>query len=48
MTDDLSSPAAGKGRVRVVEGSSAIAPVSVAGPTGVSIAKDAAYGQTSS
>ncbi|WP_329047650.1 DUF4397 domain-containing protein [Amycolatopsis sp. NBC_01488] len=48
VTDDLSAPAAGRGRVRVVEGSAAIAPVSVAGPTGVSIAKDAAYGQTSS
>ncbi|WIY00023.1 DUF4397 domain-containing protein [Amycolatopsis mongoliensis] len=48
VTDDLSAPAAGKGRVRVVEGSAAIAPVSVAGPTGVSITKDATYGQTSS
>lgn len=48
VTDDLSAPAAGKGRIRVVEGSAAIAPVSVAGPTGVAFAKDAAYGQTSS
>jgi hypothetical protein len=47
VTDDLTAPAAGQGRVRVVEGSAAIAPVSVDGPQGVSIAKDAAYGQTS-
>ncbi|EOD69080.1 DUF4397 domain-containing protein [Amycolatopsis vancoresmycina] len=48
VTDDLTPPAAGKGRVRVVEGSAAIAPVTVAGPQGVTLAKDAAYGQTSS
>ncbi|MCR6482085.1 DUF4397 domain-containing protein [Amycolatopsis sp. OK19-0408] len=48
VTDDLTAPGAGKGRVRVVEGSAAITPVSVSGPTGVTIAKDAAYGQTSS
>jgi hypothetical protein len=48
VTDDLTPPAAGKGRVRVVEGSAAVAPVSVDGPQGVSIAKDAPYGQTSS
>ncbi|WP_439380487.1 DUF4397 domain-containing protein [Amycolatopsis lexingtonensis] len=48
VTDDLSAPAAGKGRVRVVEGSAAIAPVTVAGPQGVTLARDAAYGQTSS
>jgi hypothetical protein len=48
VTDDLTPPAAGKGRVRVVQGSAAIAPVTVAGPQGVTIAKDAAYGQTSS
>ncbi|MBE8524509.1 DUF4397 domain-containing protein [Amycolatopsis sp. H6(2020)] len=48
VTDDLTPPAAGKGRVRVVQGSAAIAPVTVAGPQGVTLAKDAAYGQTSS
>jgi len=48
VTDDLTPPAAGKGRVRVVEGSAAIAPVSVDGPQGVSLAKDAPYGRTSS
>ncbi|MET8846255.1 DUF4397 domain-containing protein [Amycolatopsis sp. NPDC004625] len=48
VTDDLTPPGAGKGRVRVVEGSAAIAPVTVAGPQGVTLAKDAAYGQTSS
>ncbi|MEU0796125.1 DUF4397 domain-containing protein [Amycolatopsis sp. NPDC005961] len=48
ITDDLTAPAAGKGRLRVVEGSAAIAPVSVQGPTGTAFAKDAAYGQTSS
>jgi hypothetical protein len=48
VTDDLTAPGAGKGRVRVVEGSAAIAPVSVEGPQGVSLAKDAPYGQTSS
>jgi hypothetical protein len=48
VTDDLTPPAAGKGRVRVVQGSAAIAPVTVAGPQGVTLAKDAAYGQISS
>ncbi|WP_103352951.1 DUF4397 domain-containing protein [Amycolatopsis sp. CA-128772] len=48
VTDDLTPPAAGHGRVRVVQGSAAIAPVTVAGPQGVTLAKDAAYGQTSS
>ncbi|MFI5589869.1 DUF4397 domain-containing protein [Amycolatopsis sp. NPDC051758] len=47
LTDDLTPPAAGKGRVRVVEGSAAITPVSVDGPQGVSLAKDAPYGLTS-
>ncbi|SEF22461.1 protein of unknown function [Amycolatopsis pretoriensis] len=46
VTDDLTAPAAGKGRVRIVEGSAAIAPVSVDGP-GVLLAKDAPYGFTS-
>ncbi|WP_290063224.1 DUF4397 domain-containing protein [Amycolatopsis solani] len=48
VTDDLTPPAAGRGRVRVVEGSAAIAPVTVAGPQGVTLAQNAAYGQTSS
>lgn len=48
ITDDLTPPAAGKGRVRVVEGSAAIAPVTVSAPQGVTLAKDATYGQTSS
>jgi hypothetical protein len=47
VKDDLTAPAAGKGRVRVVEGSAAIAPVSVAGPQGMSLVKDSAYGATS-
>jgi hypothetical protein len=47
VTDDLTAPGPGQGRVRVVEGSAAIAPVSVDGPQGMSIAKDAAYGMTS-
>jgi hypothetical protein len=47
VTDDLTPPGTGQGRVRVVEGSAAIAPVSVDGPQGLSIAKDAAYGMTS-
>jgi hypothetical protein len=47
VTDDLTPPGPGQGRVRVVEGSAAIAPVSVDGPQGLSIAKDAAYGMTS-
>ncbi len=46
VTDDLTAPAAGKGRLRIVEGSAAIAPVSVDGP-GVLLAKDAPYGFTS-
>jgi hypothetical protein len=47
VTDDLTPPGTGQGRVRVVEGSAAIAPVSVDGPQGLSIAKDATYGMTS-
>ncbi|WP_328454785.1 MULTISPECIES: DUF4397 domain-containing protein [unclassified Amycolatopsis] len=47
VTDDLTPPGPGQGRVRVVEGSAAIAPVSVDGPQGMAIAKDAAYGMTS-
>jgi hypothetical protein len=47
VTDDLTPPAAGRGRVRVVEGSAAITPVSVDGPQGVSVVKDAPYGRTS-
>jgi hypothetical protein len=46
VTDDLTTPGAGKGRLRVVEGSAAIAPVSVDGP-GVLLAQDAPYGFTS-
>jgi hypothetical protein len=46
VTDDLTAPAAGKGRLRIVEGSAAIAPVSVDGP-GVLLAQDAPYGFTS-
>ncbi|MGW5720114.1 DUF4397 domain-containing protein [Amycolatopsis sp. NPDC003865] len=46
VTDDLTAPAAGKGRLRIVEGSAAITPVSVDGP-GVLLAKDAPYGFTS-
>jgi len=47
VKDDLSAPAAGKGRVRAVQGSASIAPVSVAGPNGLSIANNVAYGVTS-
>ncbi|MET9001012.1 DUF4397 domain-containing protein [Amycolatopsis sp. NPDC004169] len=46
VTDDLTAPAAGKGRLRIVEGSAAIAPVTVDGP-GVLLAQDAPYGFTS-
>ncbi len=47
VTDDLTPPGPGQGRVRVVEGSAALAPVTVDGPQGMAIAKDAAYGMTS-
>lgn len=46
VKDDLTAPAAGNGRVRVVQGSAALTPVSVAGPDGKSVASDAAYGVT--
>ncbi|SDW44700.1 protein of unknown function [Amycolatopsis xylanica] len=44
ITDDLTQPKAGSGRVRLVQGSAAIAPVTVNGPNGMVVAKDAAYG----
>ncbi|WP_326835977.1 DUF4397 domain-containing protein [Amycolatopsis rhabdoformis] len=46
VTDDLTAPSAGNGRVRVVEGSATPAPVSVDGPAGLSLAANAAYGDT--
>lgn len=46
VTDDLTQPKAGSGRVRLVQGSAALAPVTVNGPNGMVIAKDAAYGLT--
>jgi Domain of unknown function (DUF4397) len=44
VTDDLTAPAPGNGRVRVVQGSAAISPVTVTGPNGLTIIKDATYG----
>jgi hypothetical protein len=44
VTDDLTPPAAGNGRVRVVQGSAAVSPVTVTGPNGLTIIKDATYG----
>ncbi|MBB5857906.1 DUF4397 domain-containing protein [Amycolatopsis umgeniensis] len=46
VQDDLTAPAAGNGRVRVVQGSAALAPVTVTGPDGKAVASDAAYGVT--
>ncbi|EMD29891.1 DUF4397 domain-containing protein [Amycolatopsis azurea] len=46
VQDDLSAPAAGNGRVRVVQGSAALTPVSVAGQDGKSVVNGAAYGST--
>ncbi|WP_410657906.1 DUF4397 domain-containing protein [Amycolatopsis sp. lyj-112] len=46
VQDDLTAPAAGNGRVRIVQGSAALAPVTVSGPDGKSVANDAAYGVT--
>ncbi|MEV6912037.1 DUF4397 domain-containing protein [Amycolatopsis sp. NPDC051071] len=46
VQDDLTAPAAGNGRVRVVQGSAALAPVSVNGPDGKAVANAAAYGVT--
>ncbi|MCU1686510.1 MAG: LPXTG-motif cell wall anchor protein [Amycolatopsis sp.] len=44
VTDDLTPPTAGNGRVRVVQGSAAVSPVTVTGPKGLTIIKDAMYG----
>ncbi|MEV4598315.1 DUF4397 domain-containing protein [Amycolatopsis sp. NPDC049253] len=46
VTDDLTAPGPGKGRVRVVEGSATPAPVTVGGPDGMALATNAAYGDT--
>ncbi|WP_181774400.1 DUF4397 domain-containing protein [Amycolatopsis pittospori] len=46
VQDDLTAPAAGNGRVRIVQGSAALAPVSVNGPDGKAVANEAAYGVT--
>ncbi|MFK0251924.1 DUF4397 domain-containing protein [Amycolatopsis azurea] len=46
VQDDLSAPAAGNGRVRVVQGSAALTPVSVTGQDGKSVVNGAAYGST--
>ncbi len=46
VRDDLTAPAAGSGRVRVVQGSAALAPVTVNGPDGKAVASSAAYGVT--
>ncbi|MFF4591828.1 DUF4397 domain-containing protein [Amycolatopsis sp. NPDC001319] len=46
VTDDLTAPGAGKGRVRVVEGSAAPAPVTVGAAGGMALATNAAYGDT--
>jgi len=46
VQDDLSAPAAGNGRVRVVQGSAALTPVSVAGQDGKSVVNGAVYGST--
>ncbi|OXM54427.1 DUF4397 domain-containing protein [Amycolatopsis alba] len=46
VQDDLTAPSAGNGRVRVVQGSAALTPVSVAGSDGKSVVSGAAYGIT--
>ncbi len=46
VQDDLTAPSAGNGRVRIVQGSAALTPVSVSGPEGKAVANDAAYGVT--
>ncbi|MFC3448260.1 DUF4397 domain-containing protein [Amycolatopsis speibonae] len=46
VQDDLTAPAAGSGRVRVVQGSAALTPVSVTGQDGKSVVNGAAYGST--
>ncbi|MEC3980901.1 DUF4397 domain-containing protein [Amycolatopsis sp. H20-H5] len=46
VNDDLTAPAAGNGRVRVVQGSASYAPVSVTGPGDKVVADGAAYGIT--
>jgi hypothetical protein len=44
VTDDMTPPPSGSGRLRVVQG--AMSPVSATGPNGMTFVKDAAYGLT--
>ncbi|MFC9253130.1 DUF4397 domain-containing protein [Amycolatopsis thailandensis] len=46
VQDDLTAPAAGNGRVRVVQGSAALTPVSVTGQDGKTVTNGATYGST--
>ncbi|MEV7551164.1 DUF4397 domain-containing protein [Amycolatopsis sp. NPDC089917] len=46
VQDDLTAPAAGNGRVRLVQGSAALTPVSVTGQDGKSVVSGAVYGAT--
>jgi hypothetical protein len=46
VTDDLTPPPSGSGRIRLVQGSGSPTPVVITGPNGLTVAKDANYGTT--